>query len=275
MTGPAAATSPTTGTPPGLRGVIGALPYRLQMAGGWIDQPFVSKHNPEPPGSMVVVSLEPTVRYMDRCGMATGTRAAAEALWGDRLPSNRPPASLVRELYAAENANLSEPSGSQDMCGLVYPGISRLDYDASVDGGWFPSHVESTTDPEVVAWLERVVHLIPIGPRPPGYGPLGVKRLEPGWIARLGAAGRACYDAIVAMDVIALGASLNECTRAWDAILPRIFEHPALTIDIRGLTAAYAAEYAGTMTSGCGGGYLIVASDSEPPGSSRISIRRS
>ncbi len=274
-TGLARAPSLTPVAPAGLHEMVGGLPYRLQMAGGWIDQPFVSKHNPEPPGSMVVVSLEPTVRYMDRCGMATGTRAAAEALWGDRLPSNRPPASLVRELYAAENANLSEPSGSQDMCGLVYPGISRLDYDASVDGGWFPSHVESTTDPEVVAWLERVVHLIPIGPRPPGYGPLGVKRLEPGWIARLGAAGRACYDAIVAMDVIALGASLNECTRAWDAILPRIFEHPALTIDIRGLTAAYAAEYAGTMTSGCGGGYLIVASDSEPPGSSRISIRRS
>ncbi len=27
------------------------------MAGGWIDQPFVSTLNPEPPGSMVVVSL--------------------------------------------------------------------------------------------------------------------------------------------------------------------------------------------------------------------------
>ncbi len=274
-TGRAQVPSPAPVAPAGIRKMVGGLPYRLQMAGGWIDQPFVSKHNPEPPGSMVVVSLEPTVRYMDRCGMATGTRAAAEALWGDRLPRGRPPASLVRELYAAENANLSEPSGSQDMCGLVYPGISRLDYDASVDGGWFPSHVESTTDPEVVSWLERVVHLIPIGQRPPGYGPLGVKHLEPEWIARLGAAGRACYGAIVAMDVIALGASLNECSRAWDAVLPQIFEHPALTVDIRGLTDAYAAEYAGAMTSGCGGGYLVVASDIEPPGSSRISIRRS
>ena len=100
------------------------------MAGGWIDQPFVSSLNPEPPGSMVVVSLQPTVRYMDRCGMATGTRVAAQALWGDAFPADRTPPSLVRELYAAENADLVEPSGSQDMCGLVYPGISRLDYDA-------------------------------------------------------------------------------------------------------------------------------------------------
>ena len=122
MTGPAAATSRATETPPALREAIGSLPYRLQMAGGWIDQPFVSSLNPEPPGSMVVVSLLPTVRYMDRCGMATGTRAAAQALWGDAFPAGRTPASLVRELYAVENADRTEPSGSQDMCGLVYPG---------------------------------------------------------------------------------------------------------------------------------------------------------
>jgi hypothetical protein len=32
--------------------VIGAIPNRLQTAGGWIDQPFVSRLNPRPPGSM-------------------------------------------------------------------------------------------------------------------------------------------------------------------------------------------------------------------------------
>jgi hypothetical protein len=257
-----------------LHGAIGSLPYRLQMAGGWIDQPFVSSLNPEPPGAMVVVSLLPTVRYMDRCGMATGTRAAAQALWGDAFPSDRTPASLVRELYAVENADRADPSGSQDMCGLVYPGISRLDYDASVDGGWFPSHVESVTDPEVVAWLERVVHLVPVGQRPPGYGPLEVKRLDPAWIARLGASGRACFDAIASMDLEALGESLNECSRAWDAILPGVFEHPTITVDLRGLLAAYAAEYPGAMLSGCGGGYVIVASEVPPAGSARVAVRR-
>jgi len=275
MPGPAEA--PSTGAPAAsvstLREAIGPLPYRLQMAGGWIDQPFVSSLNPEPPGSMVVVSLLPTVRYMDRCGMATGTRIAARALWGDSFPAGRAPASLVRELYAAENANLTEPSGSQDMCGLIYPGISRLDYDASVDGGWFPAHVESCTDPAVAAWLERVIHLVPVAQRPPGYGPLGIKRLDPAWIARLGASGRACYDAILATDVDALGESLNECTRAWDAILPQVFEHPTITMDLRGLVAAYAAEHPGAMLSGCGGGYVIIASETAPAGSSRVAVR--
>jgi hypothetical protein len=205
--------------------------------------------------------------------MATGTRTAAQALWGDAFPADRTPASLVRELYAVENANLAEPSGSQDMCGLIYPGISRLDYDASVDGGWFPSHVESTSDPDVVAWLERVIHLVPVMQRPPGYGPLGIKRLDPTWIARLGASGRACYDAILAMDLRALGESLNECTRAWDAILPQVYAHPTISIDLLGLVGAYAAEHPGAMLSGCGGGYVIVASETPPAGSSRVVVR--
>ena len=270
-----ASSSPPPAVPHSLDEAIGTLPYRLQMAGGWIDQPFLSSLNPEPPGSMVVVSLRPTVRFMDRCGMATGTRAAARQFWGDSIPADRPAADLVRELYRVENADRAEPSGSQDMCGLVYPGVSRLDYDASVDGGWFPAHVESTCDPTVAAWLERVIHLVPVCQRPPGYGPLGTKRLDPAWIARLGESGRACYDAILAMDVSALGESLNECSRAWDTLLPDVFVHPTIALDLRGLLAAYAADHPGAMYSGCGGGYLIVASDDPPAGSSRISVRTS
>ena len=103
--------------------------------------------------------------------MATGTRAAARALWGDALPADRTPASLVRELYAAENAGQAEPSGSQDMIGLIYPGVNRLDYDASVEGGFFPAHIESHHDPEVARWLERV--------HPPGAGHAAAARLQP------------------------------------------------------------------------------------------------
>ncbi len=96
--------------------MIGAIPYRLALAGGWIDQPFVSRLNPDPPGSMVVVALEPQFYFMDRCGMGTSTRKVARQLWGDRLPQGDP-AELVRQLYAAENRDRPEPSGSQDMAG--------------------------------------------------------------------------------------------------------------------------------------------------------------
>ena len=114
--------------------VIGDIPYRMAFAGGWIDQPFISRKNPSPPGSMVVVGLVPTFRFMDRCGMGTSTRKVAIKLWGGQLPDTDP-AKLVKELYAAENIGRPEPSGSQDMAGVIYPGINRLDYDVDFEDG--------------------------------------------------------------------------------------------------------------------------------------------
>src|SRR5512135_107391 len=111
------AMEPESKTFPEVTDVIGPIPYRMAFAGGWIDQPFLSKLNPTPPGSMVVVGLQPTCRYMDRCGMATSTRRVAASLWNGRLPAGDP-AELVRQLYRAENEDLAEPSGSQDMVGL-------------------------------------------------------------------------------------------------------------------------------------------------------------
>ena len=252
--------------------MIGQIPYRMQLAGGWIDQPFVSRLNPQPPGSMVVVSLSPSVRYMERCGMATGTREVAVRLWGESLP-NRPPETLVRELYEAENQGKVEPSGSQDMIGIIYPGISRLDYSIDCHGGLFPAAVVSSCERSTADWIERVIQLVPVSPRPPGYNPLGVKRLAPDWIARLGQSGKLCYDSILANDLQGLGESLKECMRCWEAIFPHTLRHPSLTVDLAGLLSGYQSRYAGAMYSGCGGGYLLVASDEPVPGASRVRVR--
>ena len=69
-------------------------------------------------------------------------------------------AQLVKELYAEENKSLAEPSGSQDMVGLLYPGVSRLDYDHSFEGGIFPRHIESSNDPNA---FESVITFDPDG----------------------------------------------------------------------------------------------------------------
>jgi hypothetical protein len=252
--------------------LISAIPYRLALAGGWIDQPFVSRLNPDAVGSMVVVSLQPTFRFMQRSGVATGTRECAIKLWNGVLPS-RPPAQLVRELYAAENAGQPHPSGSQDMIGIVYPGVNRLDYDHRCEGGVFPSHIESLMDEDIRQWLERILHLLPVAPRPPGYSPLGERNLEPSTIARLGRSGRDCFEAIRKMDVVALGASMNECMSCWEELLPQTLRHPTLTVDLPRLARIYQSQYPGAMYSGCGGGYLIVASDLSVPGAFRVQIR--
>jgi hypothetical protein len=251
---------------------IGKIPYRMALAGGWIDQPFVSKLNPSPPGSMVVVGVEPTFRFMDRSGMATSTREVARKLWNETLP-DRDPQELVRELYASENDGKPEPSGSQDMVGLIYPGVSRLDYDFRCRGGFFPAHIESNNDPNVAHWLEGVIHILPVAQRPEGYSPLGETNLHPEWIQRLGWSGKQCFDAILAKDVEGLGASLNECMRCWGAILPHTVRHPAITVDLLRILSHYQARYAGAMYSGCGGGYLYVASEDVVPGSFHIEVR--
>src|ERR1700677_1035807 len=187
---------------------LGAVPNRLQLAGGWIDQPFVSRHNPKPPGSMVVVQIEPNFRPMDRSGIASSTRAIAMKLWKGAVPESPLP-KLVRELYEVENKGKAFPSGSQDMIGLVYPGVNRLDYDWKVEGGLFPSRIESINDLRIARWLDKVLHLLPVEPRPEGYSPLGRKNLDPKWVARLGQTGKDCFEAIRRRDVAALGESLN------------------------------------------------------------------
>lgn len=260
------------GDRPEITDIIGQLQYRLALAGGWIDQPFASRHNPDPPGSMVVVAVEPQFRWMDRSGICGSTRQIALELWGGALP-DRDPEQLVRELYEAENEGRAEPSGSQDMIGLVYPGVSRLDYDFRCHEGLFPAHIESCNDPAVAAWLGRVLHILPVAPRPDGYNPLETKNLDPAWIGRLGRSGRDCYDAIVARDIERLGGSMNECMKCWEAILPGTVRHPTLRVDLIELLKFYQSRYPGAMYSGCGGGYLFVASEHPIPGAFSINVR--
>lgn len=249
-----------------------AIPHRMALAGGWIDQPFLSRHNPDPPGSMVVVALEPAHWFMERCGMASSTRRIATSLWNGALP-DRPRAELVRELYWAENAGKAEPSGSQDLIGLLYPGVSRLDYDAGVDEGRFPAHVESNCDPEIARWVERVISLVPINQRPAGYNPLGIRNLDPAWIAQLGRTGKDCFDAILNTDIRRLGAAMNHCMRCWEAILPHTVEHAAIPLDLKAILGWFQSRYPGAMYSGCGGGYMIVVSEEPVPGSLRVRVR--
>jgi hypothetical protein len=252
--------------------IVGKMPHRMALAGGWIDQPFVSRHNPSPPGSMVVVSLEPNLWFMDRCGLASGTRKVALELWGGGVP-DRPRAELVRELYRAENKDKADPSGSQDMIGLLYPGVSRLDYDVEFEGGYFPAFIESNCDPGIARWLEEVIHFVPINQRPEGYHPLGIKNMDPHWVRQLGQTGKDCYAAIVARDISGLGASINHSMRCWQEILPGTFEHPTIHLDLRRILSYYQRRYAGAMFSGCGGGYVIVASGEPVPGSLKVKVR--
>ena len=186
---------------------------------------------------MVVVQIEPNFRPMDRSGLASGTRAIAKKLWGAKLP-NRPRDELARELYEAENQGRAEPSGSQDMIGLVYPGVNRLDYDFRFEGGVFPANIASLNNPPTARWLQKALHLLPIAPRPQGYNPLGNKSLDGRWVARLGQSGKDCFEAIRCRDLAALGRSMNLNMKCWETLLPQVVRHPLLKVDLMAILEA-------------------------------------
>jgi hypothetical protein len=221
---------------------------------------------------MVVVSLNPAFPIMDRCGVATSTRNVAMARWKDGLPKEDP-AKLVRELFKAENEGKPYVSGSQDMIGIIYPGISRLDYDFSHEGGVFPKHIESCTDPEIAKWFESVFNMVPYWPRPAGYDPIAVRTITPKWVERLGQAGKDCYDAIHHKDARRLGQSLTEAMACWEALVPYSISYPGMPPTLLPMLRHYQKAYHGSMYSGPGGGYYYVIADGRIPGGMSVSVR--
>ncbi len=75
------------------------LPYRLDLAGTWIDQPMLSSIYP---GWALTISLEPIIEYNERSGMATSTRNEAKHIWPFQLPLDKPE-KLAEILFRYEN----------------------------------------------------------------------------------------------------------------------------------------------------------------------------
>jgi cytidyltransferase-like protein len=238
------------------------FPFRLCLAGGWMDQPWVSKMHP---GSVVVAQIQPTMNFNDRSGLATSSRKIGIQLWGDKYPEGdfRENARL---LFGAENPpGKMYVSGSQDQIGLLYPGINQLCY----NGGYWPERIESTTKKDICDWLSDVLHLVPLEPRPDGYDPLKIMHLEKHLIRELGEAGDLCWESIIKKDLKGLGKALTNTLLSWKKILP-------LTVPewvMKEMETKYFPNYPGAITSGSGGGYVIVVSEKEVDSAIKIKVR--
>lgn len=238
------------------------FPYRICIAGGWMDQPWVSEVHP---GSVVVAQIWPIIDYNDRSGMATSSRDVAIELWGGKIPEGNPVRN-ARLLFGAENPPGSKYiSGSQDHLGILVPGISRLDY----DGSYWPSNIENTVDQKTCDWLSEVLHLVPLTPRPVGYDPLLEKHLEKEFVKLLGDAGNKCYEGIITKNLQLLGESMSETFYAWRKILPHTVPGSVLEV----MESRYFGKYPGAITSGSGGGYAVVASDKPVEGALKMKVR--
>ncbi len=239
------------------------IPYRIDLAGGWLDQPFVSKFHP---GSVLTVSIEPTIEFNDRSGMASSTRRRAVELWGAQMPHGDP-ATLARVLFGFENPpGKAEIAGSQDALGIVLPGLNRLDY----AGDYWPAAIESVPDEFVLGWLEEHVNLVALGPRTSDYVVTDDTRIDAARARALADASSDCWEAILACDLRAFGDAVRRSFHAQVAMFPRMMnDHIRAAID------RYRDVALGWKLSGAGGGgYLILVTEARIETAMRIKIRR-
>ncbi len=239
------------------------IPYRLDLAGGWLDQPFVSRHGA---GPVITVSLEPNVDFNERSGMASSSRRRAIELWENSIPIGNLE-KLARMLFAYENPPGTELfSGSQDPIGIVFPGLNRLDY----RGAYWPVKITPQHDETVLSWLEGCISLISLGPRRSSFDVLRRKKIIPKHVRALASAADGCWQAILNRDLNGFGRFCRESFEAQVRLFPDM-----VNPDVRSVLKKYHDKAAGWKLSGAGGGgYLVLITKDPLPGATKITIRR-
>lgn len=247
------------------REVKSSLPYRVDIAGTWIDQPYVSEFGS---GWAITASIEPTVEFIERGGMSTSTRNAAKKIWPYELPAYNEEM-LARLLFCFENGpeNNGYISGAQDAIGICMSGITRHFY----DGRYWPSKIESCHDEETLSWLESHIALVEMFPRREGCNVTEGKDITAEKVKALTEAAERCWDAIMRRDLPKFAESFRDSFDAQVAMFPAMMQ-PGVKEHIdhwAGKALAW------KMLGAGGGGYLALVFDTIPEsGVIPIRIRR-
>jgi cytidyltransferase-like protein len=239
------------------------MPYRIDLAGGWLDQPYVSEHHP---GSVITISLEPTLEFNERSGMASSTRRSALDLWGTKLPLGDPE-KLAKILFCYDNPPGTKIiSGSQDAIGIVFPGLAKAYYDQE----YWPKHIEHVLDEPLLQFVENSLYLVSLGPRFSGYDVLADTVFSQALAKNLADTANFCWDAIQRQDLLDFGRSVRESFEAQVAMFPHMMNER-----VAELIEEYSSQALGWKLSGAGGGgYLILVSDQPIRDAVRVLVRR-
>lgn len=260
-----------------LKKISCGLPTRLDLAGTWIDQPYVSCFHP---GWAITVSLEPTFDIRERCGLSTSTRNQIKKIWPYKLP-DMDPETLARLVFCFENHPEREGghvSGAQDAIGICVPGLCRHYY----DNRFWPEKIESCKDERVLNWLEDHLCLIPMEPRSAGCSVVEGKDITPDKVAALAKAASDCWDAILACDLHSFAAAYKASFEAQTAMFPGMI-NPSGGPSVQPYIDKWSAVpgvLAWKMPGAGGGGYLALVVDDaaafckEHKEGIRLSIRR-
>jgi cytidyltransferase-like protein len=239
------------------------MPFRIDLAGGWLDQPFVGQLAA---GPVLTISIEPTIEFNDRSGMSSSTRRKAIELWQFDIPQgNRE--QLAKILFSYENSPGTKIiAGSQDSLGIVLPGLNRLGY----AGEYWPAEISSVHDEEVLSWIEDHLYLITLEPRIVSYNVLLNTRITSANAKALAHAANHCWNGILDMDIQTFGKSLRDSFEAQIEMFPNMVDDYIFKAINK-----YKDHASGWKLSGAGGGgYLILASEKPIAGAMQIKIRR-
>lgn len=239
------------------------IPYRIDLCGGWLDQPYVSKYSS---GHVITISIEPDFEFNDRSGMATSSRKKAIELWQTDIPDGNHE-KLARTLFCFENPpGTKYVSGSQDSLGIVMPALNRYFY----ENDYWPSHIESIDNSEILDWLEKRIWMVPLYPRIDSYNVLANTNINAEKALNLSIAANECWDAILRKDAYATGVAVRKGFEAQIAMFPNMVND-----DIFEQVDVYKNDVLGWKLSGAGGGgYLIFFSEKSLKNAIQIRIRR-
>jgi len=247
-----------------MRAELSKIPYRIDLAGGWLDQPYVSKLHP---GPVLTISIEPNQDFMLRGGMATSTRNSAIKLWGESLPDDDP-LHLAKRLFTMDNPPGSkEVAGSQDAIGMMMPGLNCLHY----NGEYWPHKIDSSKSEALLSWIEDKIYLVPLKEREGDYDITEGSQLTKENAKALSDAANSCFKAILKKDFDAFAKYFTESFNAQTKLFPATFPEWIAPIieEYKKLGAK------GWKLSGAGGGgYLILLSEKPIKDALRIKIRR-
>jgi cytidyltransferase-like protein len=239
------------------------IPYRIDLAGGWLDQPNVSTLYS---GPVLVISIEPDYEFNDRSGMATSSRKKAIELWQVDIPMGDRE-TLAKTLFCFDNPpGTKYVSGSQDSLGIVMPGLNKLTY----SGDYWPCRIESILNNDILTWLEDRIWLVPLYPRYEDYDVLSDTNITKEGARNLSDAANNCWAAILDKDVQQFGVSMRGSFEAQVSMYPNM-----VSKDILDVLNIYKRQTLGWKLSGAGGGgYMIFVSEIPVKDAIRVYIRR-
>ncbi len=226
------------------------IPYRIEMCGGWLDQPFINRLYP---GSVITLQIEPSCEFNDRSGMATSSRKKAIELWQAQIPVGDREA-LAKILFCVENPPGTENiSGAQDQLGILLPGLNKLNF----DNGYWPESVNSALEDDLLLFIQTHMSLLPLTPRYSGYNVFQDKQISLDSIKELAESSEICWEALMSRDVVKWGKAIRKCFEAQIAMFPHM-----ITEELQKTVQRHKDKLLGYKLTGAGGGgYLIMISE--------------